>query len=114
MKTIKLNVAERLAALAIFNNPENKVNTSDLKVYLDDVDKFRIADGEKGAMKWEDVKDEDGNVVNIKWDDANVDPKKIEMDPFTEKNLKEKLEQLEYSAVDPLANAVLSLLEKLK
>lgn len=113
MKSLKLNIAERLAALAIFNNPENKVTTSDLKVYLDDVAKFRITDLDKETVHWKDIKDEAGVVTSVSWDDSQVGPTEIQIDKFTEKFLKDKLEKLQYSAADPLAGSVLGLLEKL-
>ena len=112
-KSLKLNIAERLVAIGIFNNPENKVATSDLKVYLDDVAKFRITDLDKETVKWEDIKNEEGVVVSVKWDDKDAGPTEINIESFTEKFLKDKLNKLEYSAADGLVGAVPTLLEKL-
>lgn len=117
MKEIKCNVAERLAALSVFNNPENKVATADLKVYLDDVAKFRLSDEDKVAVNWEELKQDAEKpelTTGFKWDDTKTEPKPIELDEFTRKFLEEKLTKLEVSATDPFAGAVLSLIDKLK
>ena len=112
-KSLKLNIAERLAALAIFNNVENKVATSDLKVYLDDVAKFRITDLDKETVHWEDIKNEKGEITSVQWDDKSAGLMEIQIESFTEKFLKDKLTKLEYSAADPLVSSIMSLLEKL-
>jgi len=117
MKSLQVNTAERLSALSVFNNPENKVATSDLKVYLDDVAKFRLTDEDKVANKWEELKQDAEKpevVTGYKWDDSGTEPKTIEIDEFTRKFMEEKLTKLEISATDPFAGAVLSLLGKLK
>lgn len=127
MKILELNIPERLVALSIFNNPENKVPTADLKLYLEDVSKFRLSDSDKELVKWEDikapedVKDKDGNVTIVagtitsyQWNEAGVDPKRIEIDEFTRKFLEEKIGKLEVTASDPLAGSIASLLEKSK
>ena len=117
MKSLQVNTAERLSALSVFNNPENKVATSDLKVYLDDVAKFRLTDEDKVANKWEELKQDAEKpevVTGYKWDDSGTEPKTIEIDEFTRKFMQEKLVKMEISATDPFAGAVLSLIEKLK
>lgn len=127
MKILELNIPERLVSLSIFNNPENKVPTSDLKLYLDDVSKFRLSEADREIVKWEDIKSEEdqlnakgeivakkGDIVSYKWSEAGVDPKKIEIDEFTRKFLQEKIEKLEVTASDPLAGSIASLLEKVK
>jgi len=114
MKKFKLTIAERLAAIAVFNNPENKVPTSDLKIYLDDVAKFRITDLDKETINWHEEKDKEGRVVTVGWDEKDAGPTDISLDDFTVKFLKEKLDKLEYSAADSLAGSVLTLIEKLK
>lgn len=113
MKSLKLNIGERLAALAIFNNPENKVATSDLKIYIDDVSKFRITDLDKETVKWTEKKNEEGETESVSWDDTDAGPTEIKIESFTEKFLKDKLAKLQYSAADPLVKSVLSLNEKL-
>ena len=112
-KSLKLNIAERLVAIGIFNDPENKVATSDLKVYLDDVAKFRITDLDKETVKWEEIKNDKGEITNVKWDDKDSGPTEIQIESFTEKFLKDKLNKLEYSAGSDLVSSVVSLLEKL-
>ncbi len=114
MKTLSVNIPERLIAVGVFNNPENKVATSDLKVYLEDASKFRLTQEDKEAVKWEDIKDEAGVIVSVKWDEAGVEPKSIEIDDFTANFLKEKLSATEVSAAEPLALHYSSLLEKLQ
>jgi len=114
MKELKLNVPERLVALGIFNNPQNKVATSELKVYLDDVGKFRLTLEEKAAVKWEDITNNEGEIISVKWNEEGVEPKAIEIDEFVRAFLQEKLEKLEGSAADPLALSIVSLLEKVK
>lgn len=111
MKTLSLTIAERLAAISVFNNSENKVYTSDLKVYLFDVDKFRLSEADKVACKWEEIKNESGEVTSFKWDVA-AEEKTMEIDEFTRKFLHDKLEKLELSAADPFAGPIASLMEK--
>lgn len=111
MKTLTLGIAERLAAISVFNNPENKVPTSDLKVYLADVDKFRLTEEDKVAANWTEEKNENGEVVSYKWS-PTAPEKTFEIDEFTRKFLEEKLKKLEVSAVDPFAGPVASLTEK--
>ena len=114
MKKLKLSIAERLTALAIFNNPENKVATENLKVYLDDVNQFRVSEEEKKEIKWNEEKNDKGMITRVTWKDEGVDMKQIKMDEFTSKFLTEKLDGQEYSATDLLAVSAISLLEKLK
>lgn len=114
MKTLSLNIPERLVALGVFNNPENKVATSDLKVYLDDVAKFRITPEDRVAVNWEDIKNEKDELVSYKWNEEGVEPKTLEVDEFTRKFLEEKLAKLEVSVADPLAGSIAALSEKLK
>jgi len=111
--TIELNIAERLVSLAVFNNPENKVATEHLKIYLEDVHKFRIDDKEKEEIAWEELKNEEGQITSYKWNNPGY-TKEIDIDSFTHTFLKEKITALEYSAADPLAGAVASVLEKLQ
>lgn len=117
MKSLQCNISERLTALSVFNNPENKVATSDLKVYLDDVGKFRLTDEDKAAANWEELKqdaEKPETITGFKWDDSKNEPKAIEVDEFTRKFLEEKLTKMEISATDPFAGAALSLIDKLK
>lgn len=127
MKTLSLNISERLAALSIFNNTTNKVKTSDLKIYLDDVHKFRLTDEEKEKVKWtellaeQDVLNEFGQVIIKKGDPSSVTfdttvlgEVYIDINDFTHSFLNEKLAELEYSANDQLVSSILSLMEKLK
>ncbi len=114
MKSLQLTANERLCALSIFNNPENKVATEHLKVYLDDVDKFRLTEEEKTAVKWKDIKDEQGVIVSVQWDATDFPEKEFEVDEFTRKLLEDKLKSLEVSAADPFASTVPSLMEKIK
>lgn len=111
MKALSLTIAERLAAISIFNNPENKVPTTDLKVYLFDVDKFRLSEEDKLACKWEEIKNENGEVTSFKWD-ASAAEKSFEIEEFTRKFLHENLTKLEISAADPFAGPVATLIEK--
>lgn len=113
MKTLSVAVAERLAVISIVNNPENKVATSDLKVYLSDVDKFRFTEEEKIAIEWNEEKNAEGQVVAFKWS-PTAPEKSVEIEEFTRKFLEEKVAKLEVAASDPLANPIMSLLEKLK
>ena len=114
MKTLQLNIPERLAALSVFNNPESKVPTENLKIYLDDVDKFRLSDEDKVAVKWEEIKSENGDTIHYKWDQTGVEPKSIEINEFTRKFLEGKLQKLEVGVSDSLASAIVSLVEKIK
>lgn len=114
MKTIKLDIRERLVGLGVFNNPENKVATSELKGYIDDASKFSISEEDRVAINWEDIKDEEGNLTGYRFDDKDQEPKEIELSDFTAKYLTDKLEAMEYSAADQLALSIISLLEKLK
>ena len=82
MKILKLSIAERLVALAIFNNPQNRVSMENLKIYLDDVGKFRISEADKKAVAWEDILNEKGILVSAKWQPSMEEPKKIEIEPF--------------------------------
>lgn len=110
---MNLTVAERLAIISVVNNPENKVPTSDLKVYLSDVDKFRFTEEEKTAIEWVEEKNPEGQITAIKWS-PTAPEKDIEVTGFTRTYLREKVSKLEVSASDPLANPIASLLEKLK
>lgn len=127
MKTLALNIRERLVGLSVFNNPENKVATSELKGYLEDASKFNITEEDRQAVKWEDILAEEdilnkdgqviakkGNVISFKFDESGVEPKSIELSDFSVKYLLEKLESLEYSAADQLALSIISIIEKLK
>lgn len=114
MKTLKLNIKERLVALGIFNNPENKVATSELKGYLEDAAQFNITAEDKEAVQWEDIKDDKDVIVSFKFEEKDTEPKEVEISDFTAKYLLEKLESLESSAADQLALSIISLSEQLK
>ena len=127
MKKLKLNVPERLVALGVFNNPETKVATSDLKIYLDDVGKFALSEEYKKQIKWkevvveEDVHDGEGKLIKKKgtidtyhWNEEKVDQPEFQIEEFTRKLLQEKLEALETTAGDQLAGSYVSLLDKIK
>lgn len=127
MKILELKIPERLVAISIFNNPENKVPTADLKLYLEDVNKFRLSESDKELVKWKDILAEEdqlnakgevlvkkGGIASYQWDESGVDPKRIEVDEFTRKFLEEKIGALEVAASDPLGGAIASLLEKVK
>jgi hypothetical protein len=112
---LSLTVSERVAALGIFNNPENKVATENLKAYLEDVHKFRITDEDKELCDWKEVTSEDDGktVTNYTWNNEKAGEKEIELDSFTHSFLKDKLKSLEYSAADPLAGAIATLASKM-
>lgn len=108
----KLNIGERLVALAIFNDVSNKVPTADLFGYLQDAGKFNLTEEDKKEAGWEIITTE-GQVTG--WKCANIMlEKEIEFGDFTKKFLAEKLDKMEFSAADPLSRFVPTLMEKLK
>lgn len=113
MKTINATIFERLAALQIINNPENKVATEHLKVYLDDANKFSISQEEREQIGWEDIKNDQGEIIQVKWSNTDYS-KDIELSDFTVSFLTDKFKAREYSAADPYALAAAQLIEKLK
>ena len=113
MKTLSVTVPERLAGIAIFNNPEHKVATTDFMTWANDARKFSLTEEDKQLIGWEEIKGEDGNITSFKWS-PDAQEKSIEIDEFTRKNLMEKLSKLELTLSDPLSGAVVSLIEKLK
>lgn len=113
-KVLKLNTSERLAAIAALNSPNNKISVENLKAYYEDAAKFGLSEEDKAKNQWEEIKDEQGQVTSVKWNDAGNEPKEIEISDFTEKFLNDTFPKLEYSPTDPLAPAAASLLAKLK
>lgn len=112
MKSLTVSIAERLVVISVANNPENKVPTSDLKVYLEDLNKFRLTEEEKVVAEWVEEKNPEGQLISYKWN-PNAPEKTLEIEEFTRKYLEEKVKALEVSAADPLANPIITLLEKL-
>jgi len=109
---VKLNIGERLVALAIFNDGNNKVPTADLFQYLQDAGKFNVTEEDKKESGWEIIMKDD-QVDG--WKCANIMlEKNIDFGGFTKKFLAEKLAKMEFSAADPLSRFVPTLLEKLK
>lgn len=111
MKTIKLNISERLFAIKMLNEFKGALEV--LSIILEDIKKFAIIDEDWNRAEREIITD--GDNVSWKWNDERGGEKNIEIQKETVKYLQNKITEKNDKGEFTLADkSAISLEAKLK
>lgn len=113
MKTVSLNISERLAAVKIIN--EFKGSLATLAVLLEDVKKLVVPEEEWTTVDLVKTPSEDGKTTTWNWNDTKVAPKEVELQTETVDYMKDAIKTKNDNKEFTLADtAVVALDAKLK